>query len=194
MCLCVLFSKYCLCAHLYCLALFHVPVFVYCLANIALHASVCCLANIASCACGCHLANIWCACIYALFSKHCFMCLCLHCFSLIFSLVALYYINRLSSAKYAPMVSTVPVGPSKKKKWNSMWMCVSKRLFLLENMFSVHPCKRQGMKELWSWLLLSTSFSTIKVYVRPALGSAVMLHTEERGWERLKTRVFVFNS
>lgn len=80
-------------------------------------------------------------CLCVSFSKHCFMCLCLcviqqtfhvpvfmfylasivscacrHCFSLIFSLVALYYINRLSSAKYAPVMSTVPVGPSKKKK------------------------------------------------------------------------------
>jgi len=35
---------------------------------------------------------------------------------LIFSLVALYYINRLSSVKYAPVVSATPTGPSKKRK------------------------------------------------------------------------------
>ncbi|KAK7116339.1 hypothetical protein V1264_002035 [Littorina saxatilis] len=34
---------------------------------------------------------------------------------LIFSLVALYYINRLSSAKYAPVMSAQPTGPAKKK-------------------------------------------------------------------------------
>ena len=76
-----------------------------------------CLADIASHACVCVLFSKHCImCLCVSFSKHCFMCLCLHCFSLIFSLVALYYINRLSSAKYAPVVSTVPVGPSKKKK------------------------------------------------------------------------------
>ena len=148
---------------------------------------VCCLANIASCACVCHLASIVscaCACIVSASS------------SLWWPYTTSTDFPAPSMLQWCQLFLSVPPRKRSEIACACMWMCVSKKLLFLENMFCLHQCKRQGMKELWFWwfgLLLSSSFSTIKVYVRRALCSALMLQTEDRGWERLKTRVFVLN-
>ena len=124
-CVCVLFSKHCFTCQ-------------------------CCLANIASCACVCHLANISCACIYALFSIVSCACVCI-----VSASSSLWWPSTTSTDFPAPSThqwcQLFPLVPPRKRSEIAcacMWMCVSKRLFFLENMFSVHQCKRQGMKEL----------------------------------------------